>query len=174
MDNYARFYASLNALPYSGDREEFKKDIVAQFTWNRTTSLKEMTKEEYNNCCAALEKMSGRKDRIKKERSRVLHLMQRLGVNTSDWPTVDNFCMNARIAGKRFCRLGLEELVGLQKKLRAIERNGGLKARGGGASEEPRTEPNGGATRRTEQAEAAKQSRTRPIMMYIPIPTGDA
>ena len=38
-----RFYALFNKLPYQGDREEFKKQIVLQYTWNRTDSLKEMT-----------------------------------------------------------------------------------------------------------------------------------
>ena len=161
MENYARFYASFNELPYSGDRDEFKKDIVAQFTWNRTTSLKEMTQEEYNNCCVALEKMSGRKDKIKKERSRVLKLMQKMGVNTSDWPTVDNFCMNPRIAGKRFSHIGLEELIALQKKLRAIERNGGLKKK----EPQPKTAEPSGKT-------AGNGGNL--VMMYIPNVTGEA
>ena len=161
MENYARFYASFNELPYSGDREDFKKDIVAQFTWNRTTSLKEMTKEEYNACCNALEKMSGRKDKIKKERSCVLKLMQKMGVNTSDWPTVDNFCMNPRIAGKRFSHIGLEELIALQKKLRAIERNGGLKKK----EAQPKTAEPSGKT-------AGNGGNL--VMMYIPNVTGEA
>lgn len=161
MENYARFYASFNVLPYSGDREDFKKDIVAQFTWNRTTSLKEMTKEEYNACCNALEKMSGRKDKIKKERSCVLKLMQKMGVNTSDWPTVDNFCMNPRIAGKRFSHIGLEELIALQKKLRAIERNGGLKKK----EPQPKT---------TEPSGKTSGNGGNLVMMYIPNVTGEA
>ena len=161
MGDYARVYASFNELPYSGDRDEFKKDIVAQFPWTRTTSLKEMTKEEYNNCCAALEKMSGRKDKIKKERSCVLKLMQKMGVNTSDWPTVDNFCMNPRIAGKRFSHIGLEELIALQKKLRAIERNGGLKKK----EPQPKTAGPSGKT-------AGNGSNL--VMMYIPNVTGEA
>lgn len=161
MENYARFYASFNELPYSGDRDEFKKDIVAQFTWNRTTSLKEMTKDEYNACCNALEKMSGRKDKIKKERSCVLKLMQKMGVNTSDWPTVDNFCMNPRIAGKRFSHIGLEELIALQKKLRAIERNGGLKKK----EAQPKTAEPSGKT-------AGNGGNL--VMMYVPNVTGEA
>lgn len=161
MENYARFYASFNELPYSGDRDEFKKDIVAQFTCNRTTSLKEMTKEEYNACCNALEKMSGRKDKIKKERSSCLKLMQKLGVNTSDWPTVDNFCMNPRIAGKRFSHIGLEELIALQKKLRAIERNGGLKKK----EPQPKT---------TEPSGKTSGNGGNLVMMYIPNVTGEA
>lgn len=55
ITNFARFYASFNRLPYDGDREEFKKSIVMQYTWNRTDSLREMTRKEYGACCSALE-----------------------------------------------------------------------------------------------------------------------
>ena len=40
VTNFARFYALFNKLPCTGDREEFKKSIVLQYTWNRTDSLK--------------------------------------------------------------------------------------------------------------------------------------
>ena len=30
ITNFARFYAIFNRLPYSGDREEFKKSVVLQ------------------------------------------------------------------------------------------------------------------------------------------------
>ena len=50
VTNFARFYALFNKLPYQGDREEFKKQIVLQYTWNRTDSLKEMTAKEYEVC----------------------------------------------------------------------------------------------------------------------------
>ena len=57
VTNFARFYALFNKLPYQGDREEFKKQIVLQYTWNRTDSLKEMTAKEYEVFCTALEKL---------------------------------------------------------------------------------------------------------------------
>ena len=59
VTNFARFYTLFNKLPCTGDREEFKKSIVLQYTWNRTDSLKEMTAKEYEACCTALEKLSG-------------------------------------------------------------------------------------------------------------------
>ena len=43
MENYARFYSALNRMPYSGDREELKEQIVKQFTFGRTVHLREMT-----------------------------------------------------------------------------------------------------------------------------------
>ncbi len=61
ITNFSRFFASFNELPcYCGSREEFKKEIVSQYTFGRTESLKEMTWQEYNDCCDGLEKLSGR------------------------------------------------------------------------------------------------------------------
>ena len=36
VTNFARFYALFNKVPYYGDREEFKRSLVRQYTWNRT------------------------------------------------------------------------------------------------------------------------------------------
>lgn len=135
MDNYSRFYSIFNRLPYSGDREEFKKSVVLQYTWNRTEHLHEMTEREYNDCCTALEKiapprkpsdkMTAREKFIllrRKFRSSALHQLQLYGVDTTDWNRVNAFCMDSRIAGKAFKDLNCEELEALTKKMRAIIR----------------------------------------------------
>lgn len=127
VTNFARFYASFNQLPCSGDREEMKRDLVRQWTWNRTESLREMTKEEYDSCCDAMEKMTGYKDEQKAKRSLCLKLMQMLGIDTTDWTRINSFCNDGRIAGKVFARLTNEELDALATKLRSIQRKGGLK-----------------------------------------------
>ncbi|MBR3757937.1 MAG: hypothetical protein IKK62_05855 [Bacteroidaceae bacterium] len=127
VTNFARFYASFNQLPYSGDRESFKREIVRQYTWGRTESLKEMTIAEYNACCEGLEKLTGRKEEQKKKRSKCLKLMQELGIDTTDWTRINYFCQDQRIAGKLFARLKNEELDALAVKLRSIQRKGGLK-----------------------------------------------
>lgn len=59
---------------------------------------------------------------LRRMRSSVLHQMQLLGINTADWSRVDAYCMDKRIAGKRFRDLDEEELGALLKKLRAIRR----------------------------------------------------
>jgi hypothetical protein len=134
VTNFARFYASFNKLPYDGDREEFKKSIVMQYTWNRTDSLREMTSKEYDACCATLEKLSGQdewrqklRQELRHRRSVCLKLMQKLGIDTSDWARVNDFCRHPRIAGKPFARITTEELEQLAVKLRSIQRKGGLK-----------------------------------------------
>ena len=55
--------------------------------------------------------------------------MQKIGIDTTDWERVNNFCLNPRIAGKPFGRLDTEELEQLAVKLRSIERKGGLKVK---------------------------------------------
>ena len=135
-DNYAAFYALLQRLPGSYDRGRLKRDIVRQFTGGRTESLREMTRAEYNECCTALEQLTGQDEWRKKlreelrfRRSVCLKLMQKIGIDTTDWARVNDFCLNPRIAGKPFGRLDTEELEQLAVKLRSIERKGGLKVK---------------------------------------------
>ncbi len=142
VTNFARFYASFNKLPYDGDREDFKKSIVMQYTCDRTDSLREMTRKEYDACCGTLEKLSGQdewrqrlRDELRRQRSVCLKLMQKLGIDTSDWARINDFCRHPRIAGKPFARITTEELEQLAVKLRSIQRKGGLK---------PRKEPESG------------------------------
>lgn len=127
--NYARFYTLLRRMPGAD-----KETLVEQYTNGRTVHLHETTGEEYRVMCDEMEREAGhdermeaRKKALKKKRSMCLHLMQQLGVNTADWPRVDDFCRNPRVSGKRFAQLGTEELDALQLKLRMIKRHGGLK-----------------------------------------------
>lgn len=136
VTNFARFYTLFNKLPCTGDREEFKKSIVLQYTWNRTDSLKEMTAKEYEACCTALEKLSGQdewrqklREELRRKRSLCLNLMQKLGIDTSDWARINDFCSNPRIVGKAFRQITVDELDELAVKLRSIQRKGGLKPR---------------------------------------------
>lgn len=124
VENFARFYAAMKAMPGIGDRDEYKRSIVAQYTDNRTESLREMTRKEYGECCADMERMSGIAERRRKERSACLKLMQRMGIDTTDWTRVNEFCRNPRIAGRDFARIDVDGLAVLQRKLRAMMRKG--------------------------------------------------
>lgn len=135
VNNYHRFYASFNKLPKHGDDEEAKAALVSQWTEGRTTHLHEMTVREYTNCCKALEQMLGYGDQRKRHRSICLHLMQDLGIDTGDWQRVNDFCRHPRISGKEFAQLTIPDLEALAKKLRAIQRKGGLNETKGGAKD---------------------------------------
>ena len=127
VSNYHRFYALLGRL-YTTDRDETKAMLVSSFTDGRTTHLHEMTQKEYNAMCASLEERTGWQEQLKKKRSLCLKLMQKAGVDTTDWRRINDFCRNPRIAGREFALLGLKDLGALQVKLRAILSKGGLRS----------------------------------------------
>lgn len=124
--NYHRFYALLKQL--SGDAYDMKSQLVHSFTDGRTTHLHEMTRKEYDAMCASLEERTGWKEQLRKKRSLCLKLMQKAGVDTTDWARVNDFCQNPKIAGKVFAQLGLKDLDALQVKLRVIIGKGGLRS----------------------------------------------
>lgn len=126
--NYARFYVLLNRLPTT-DREELKAELVNQYTGGRTDSLREMTAKEYNDMCEAMQQMDQNRkvreiyrEQLRQKRSVALKLMQKNGIDTTDWERVDAFCMNPRISGKKFAKLTVEELVMVAIKLRIINK----------------------------------------------------
>lgn len=128
MGNYSRFYALLGRMAFDGDRDELKAMLVGQFTGGRTDSLREMARKEYDALCDHLDATTAYSRTLRKKRSQCLHLMQRLGIDTADWNRINDFCRDARIAGKSFARLAIDELDALAVKLRAIERRGGLRS----------------------------------------------
>lgn len=125
---YARFYVLLNRLPTT-DREELKANLVSQYTNGRTDSLKEMTNKEYDAMCDAMQEQDkGYKARkiareeLRRRRSAALHLLQKNGIDTTDWNRINQYCVNPRIAGKPFGKLTIDELDLLCIKLRMIIR----------------------------------------------------
>lgn len=129
VTNFRRFYALLKKMPGAD-----KQLLVYQHTNGRTDSLRELTAAEYRALCDDMERATGYdevrralRDELRTRRSVVLHLMQELGINTSDWDCVDAFCLEPRIARKLFRKLSIEELEKLDTKLRIIQRKGGLK-----------------------------------------------
>lgn len=120
INNYGRFWTAFNSLRIPGDAEDYKRMFVSQFTNGRTESLHDMTRAEYDRMCDAVEERSGRKAELRKQRSRTLRLMQQMGIDTTDWAKIDDFCRNPRIMGKVFRHITVDEHSALQRKLRAI------------------------------------------------------
>ena len=126
-----RFYALLGKL-HPGDAAEMKNMMVLDISRGRTTHLRDLSAAEMALLLLALERTveQTRKqsdERVKKARSLCLLLMQRLGIDTTDWNRVNAFCRDLRIAGKEFYPLSLPELEALARKLRAMGRKGGLR-----------------------------------------------
>jgi hypothetical protein len=130
--NYSRFYAIAKAKGI--DLEQYKEVLVSQFTAGRTTSLHSMTEAEYREMCDCLqtgkqcgESVEEHRERLRRARSAVLTRLQRLGVDTTTFTAVNEFCMNPRIAGRPFGMLNVDELRALVSKLEAILRKRGAK-----------------------------------------------
>ena len=126
--NIRRFYALLGKL-HLDDAAEMKNTMVLDISRGRTTHLHDLSAEEMTLLLLSLERTVDdvRSSQLKKARSLCLHLMQKLGIDTTDWNRVNAFCLNRRIAGKEFYPLSLPELEALARKLRAMMRHGGLK-----------------------------------------------
>lgn len=123
--NYRQFYALLTRMPYAD-----KETLVYQYTKGRTEHLRQMHPEEYRMMLRDMKRVVDDDEasrELKKRRSAVLKLMQQLGIDTTLWPNVDAFCTDARIAGKVFRRMSMDELEALVPKLRSILKKGGLK-----------------------------------------------
>lgn len=88
VTNFARFYGILKASYKFATKElgdEFKEGVVSQFTNGRTTSLREMTRREYDTMCDKLEGATAHllrtvKDEQRRQRSKCLRLMQKVGI----------------------------------------------------------------------------------------------
>ena len=100
--------------------------MLLELTDGRTASTRELTAREALYLCGYLNGQTQDTDTeramLRRRRSGVLARMQRYGVDTTDWERVDAFCLNPRIAGKRFCRLDGGELLALTAKLEAMLR----------------------------------------------------
>nr|WP_287575613.1 hypothetical protein [Prevotella sp.] len=125
VTNFARFYSILKRVPKIGDNEYLKKEMVSVATGGRTESLKEITRKEYDDLCNILEKRFPEKRNIyveqrRKKRSSCLKLLQKIGVDTTNWTAINNYCKSPKIAGKVFAELDIEELQHLSLKLRMI------------------------------------------------------
>lgn len=123
MNEYSRFWTLLKGM--QGDKEELKAQLIHEFSHGRTVHLREMTVAEYNAMIEAMARQSGQSSHtpyevLKAARSAALHQMQIMGINTSDWETVDRFCEDARIAGAPFRALTCEQLEDVAVKCRAI------------------------------------------------------
>ena len=128
VNNFARFYGLLKLMP-GMDKEELKQQLVMYWTMGRTDSLREMTQHEYHNMCDELNYMLKKQvqddkntfDALRRQkRSTCLRLMQKIGVDTTDWNAVNSYCRSPKIAGTVFKNLGLDDLDDLSMKLRMI------------------------------------------------------
>lgn len=127
VTNYARFYTLLKRMPYAGDKDDLKRDLVRQGTCGRTESLREVSQKEYAVIIALMERSCPQdihrdhwRESLRRSRSVCLKLLQQIGVDTTRWSAVNSYCRSPRIAGKEFRELSVDDLDKLSLKLRMI------------------------------------------------------
>lgn len=125
-NNHARFFALLAKLP-GADKEE----LVWTYSNMLTTSLSEFREKNYSGYKAMLDDLQKKVPQPKAEeidreqkrlRSSVLLRLQKHGVDTTDWNTVNKFLESDKIAGKRLYAMTNDELQALIPKLESILR----------------------------------------------------
>jgi len=118
QSKHSRFYALLKQMPHVT-----KEDIVYEWSDGGTTSLSEfaaMCPSLYQEMLKAMDNIVNDPAAIKQARSGVLHLLQKIGVNTADWNAVNAYLESPKIASKRLYNLNLNELHQLRRKLESI------------------------------------------------------
>lgn len=128
---FDRFYSLLALMP-DPDKEALKEDLVWQFSNMVTISLKEFYDTNPDGYKRMLAKMQGEVDRhnpkrfalleTKRLRSAILHRLQKFGVDTTCWGSVNAFLQSPRIAGKRLYNMSNAEMEALIPKLESILR----------------------------------------------------
>ena len=128
VTNFARFYGILKESYSFAPKvlvEAYKKSVVSRFSGGRTTSLREMTKKEYDEMCDKIEEFAPVPSHtacaaLRRQRSVCLNLMRRIGVDTTDWTAINKYCRSSKIAGVEFRELDFDDLYRLSLKLRMI------------------------------------------------------
>ena len=105
-----------------GIDDEQKRAILLDLTDGRTNTTKEaMYLCGYLNGAKKENRdLTITEREIRRRRSAVLKRVQRIGIDTTDWGAVNAFCLDVRIAGKKFRELDEEELLLLIPKLESI------------------------------------------------------
>ncbi|MCL2290849.1 MAG: hypothetical protein FWC34_09155 [Bacteroidetes bacterium] len=101
-----------------------KEELVFEWSEGGTTSLSEfyeLCPTLYLEMLQTMDKAINDNVAIKKARSGVLKVMQKLGIDTTNWKDVNAYLESRKICnGKRLYHLSLKELNELRKKLEAI------------------------------------------------------
>lgn len=112
-----------------GLSEEQYRALIQILTDGRTNITKELTYSEsqylagyITGANATIKPVAERmiEDSLRLQRSRVLKRLQKIGIDTTDWRTVNQYLCSTRIAGKPLYQLDSDELSALIPKLESI------------------------------------------------------
>ena len=129
---HSQFFTLLASMPGT-DKEE----LVWRYSNMLTTSLSEFYQKQPGSYSMMIRDMqriisqSAKPDdktkliidrELKRRRSAILHRLQKMGIDTTNWSVVNKFMRNPRIAGKTLGEMDTEEMDLLIPKLEAIMR----------------------------------------------------
>ena len=115
----------------NGLNEEQRRAMLYELTDGRTNSTKDLTYAEAQYLSGFLNGAAQMADNIgtqleqkamKRMRSAVLKRLQQIGIDTTDWDSVNAYLSSKKIAGKPLYNLEYEELQALIPKLESIKR----------------------------------------------------
>jgi len=116
--NHRHFYALLSQM-----RGVTKEDIVYKWSQGGTTSLSEfaaMCPSLYQEMLETMDNDVSNPEAVKQARSGVLRVMQKIGIDTTNWKEVNAYLESPKICEKRLYNLHLDELHQLRRKLESI------------------------------------------------------
>ena len=129
---HSQFFTLLGSMP-GADKDE----LVWKYSNMLTTSLAEFYEKQpgaYRLMIRDMQRIisqSAKPDdktkliidrELKRRRSAILHRLQKMGIDTTNWSTVNKFMRNPRIAGKTLGEMDTDEMDLLILKLEAIMR----------------------------------------------------
>lgn len=109
----------LRALWIKQGIDEYRHEILSQYGVESTSKL---TIAELNELLNQYSYKAPATDHVRKQRSMVLTLLTKLGIykTNADWPRVNSYLLQPRIAGKLLYQMSSDELNACAKRLRAI------------------------------------------------------
>ncbi len=104
------------------DKGDVKEAVLSAFGVRRIRDLSESQLDELIEKLKAIdaEKNKFKAAEIRKYRHYCLSMMQKIGIDTTDWYAVNDYVLNEKIAGKHLYELSVDELKALHRKLRSI------------------------------------------------------
>lgn len=107
--------------------EETRRAMIRELTDGRTDSTRDLTYSEaqylagyINGAAKENRDLSIGERAIKRQRSGVLKRLQLLGVDTTDWDSVNNYLCDSRIAGQPLYKMDSDALQMVTRKLEQI------------------------------------------------------
>lgn len=126
-DNYNDIWGMISKIDYPLTRDEIKSLLCDQVSKGRTDSLRDLTDKELFALRKELRsRISSTSPSVmlggdlKRKRSIILRKLTAYGVDTQSWRAINAFVSDARIAGKPFRDLTMQELSQLERKMSAI------------------------------------------------------